>query len=252
LKTGSIEDAVGSFIDELSKSGLSVVPGRMSTLVAGESESVFRVVGECFERACRIDKIVLAVKFSNACPETAAEENISTMSVRAARELETINRPHDLTTITFKIDERTCTGCGICVQACPVGAITVGRVAAIDPETCAGCGICVAECPNEAIYPEGITPPPPSRVNHTLAFPVPATRAATPPTVPGGADHPSVFQQLVQGGGLLKLIFDLFRSPSGQGGGQGVRQGGGRGRRKGGGRGRGQGGGRGRGKGKST
>ncbi|KQC08651.1 MAG: hypothetical protein APR62_04270 [Smithella sp. SDB] len=49
------------------------------------------------------------------------------------------------------VDESKCTGCGICVEVCPVGAITIDKVAKIDKERCAGCGICVNECPNNAI-----------------------------------------------------------------------------------------------------
>ena len=74
LKTDLIENAVRDFIKELSKSGISVVPGRMSTLVAGQSGDVFRVIGECFEKACRTDEVVLVVKFSNACPEKSDKE----------------------------------------------------------------------------------------------------------------------------------------------------------------------------------
>ncbi len=46
-----------------------------------------------------------------------------------------------------------CTGCGRCVQWCPVGAIVVGpdRVAAVDYELCYGCGECVAACTFGAI-----------------------------------------------------------------------------------------------------
>ena len=234
LKTDLIENAVRNFIKELSKSGVSVVPGQMSTLVAGESEEVFRVVGECFEKACRTDKIVLVVKFSNDCHEKAVvkEDGIMT-SIGTARGLKTIDLRKGSTTMAVKIDENKCTGCGICVQVCPVEAITVERVATINPETCTGCGSCVAECPNEAIFAEGMKPVSSSRVNHTPSSHLSATRVATSPALPRVFSNPSGFQQVDRSGGLLKQIFDLFRSSVGQGGGRGRGRGGGRGRGKG-------------------
>ena len=44
-----------------------------------------------------------------------------------------------------------CTACGLCVQVCATGAITVNGAAKIDVGNCTACGQCVAECPQGAI-----------------------------------------------------------------------------------------------------
>jgi len=49
------------------------------------------------------------------------------------------------------VDSEKCTGCGICVDVCPVNAIEVNQEAVVNDETCTGCAACVSECPNEAI-----------------------------------------------------------------------------------------------------
>jgi len=51
-----------------------------------------------------------------------------------------------------KVDTQKCTGCGDCVDACPLEAISLNNDAAvIDEETCTECGLCVDECPNDAM-----------------------------------------------------------------------------------------------------
>ncbi len=50
------------------------------------------------------------------------------------------------------VDSNICTGCGICVDTCPVQAIEmVDGIAKVNPEVCTGCGICVDACPVQAI-----------------------------------------------------------------------------------------------------
>ncbi|MBN1911239.1 MAG: 4Fe-4S binding protein [Pirellulales bacterium] len=51
-----------------------------------------------------------------------------------------------------KVDADTCTGCGQCVEACPLDAIELqDDIAVVDEDTCGDCGACVDVCPVEAI-----------------------------------------------------------------------------------------------------
>ena len=50
------------------------------------------------------------------------------------------------------VDTDKCTGCGDCVDVCPLEAITVqDGLAVVDEDLCTECGLCTDECPNGAI-----------------------------------------------------------------------------------------------------
>jgi ferredoxin len=78
----------------------------------------------------------------------------------AAKRFAILNPVHT-TAFLPEIDEVTCTGCGKCVDVCPVEAM--GLVSANDPHTprkrkarldeqrCLGCAVCVRNCPQKSI-----------------------------------------------------------------------------------------------------
>jgi ferredoxin len=49
------------------------------------------------------------------------------------------------------VDEEKCTGCGACLEECPVGAIALVIDKALISDECTECGACVEICPVEAI-----------------------------------------------------------------------------------------------------
>jgi len=57
------------------------------------------------------------------------------------------------------IDTKPCTGCGVCVEACPANVLRVQgpkwlndhHVRISSPDACNGCLACVTACPRDAI-----------------------------------------------------------------------------------------------------
>ena len=52
-----------------------------------------------------------------------------------------------------KVDLEKCTGCGTCVEVCPVKVFVIAEEKAIvkKPEDCIGCRACESQCPEDAI-----------------------------------------------------------------------------------------------------
>jgi heterodisulfide reductase subunit A len=83
-------------------------------------------------------------------PDTVAQA-----SAAAARALATISRGTiEIEAATSEVNEELCSGCKICSDLCPFGAISFDeekKVSRINDVLCKGCGICVAACPSGAI-----------------------------------------------------------------------------------------------------
>ena len=46
-------------------------------------------------------------------------------------------------------DQKICVACGVCLNTCPKGAISIDRgcYAVVDDAKCVGCGLCAKACP---------------------------------------------------------------------------------------------------------
>lgn len=68
------------------------------------------------------------------------------------------NRPYRIPgSIPLKVKSKSsCTGCGACVNLCPVGAISMDKVSVTDYDKCIHCGRCIVSCPENARYFAGI------------------------------------------------------------------------------------------------
>ena len=63
--------------------------------------------------------------------------------------------PRDVLMATYflrETDRERCTGCGECVEICPVNVIKMeGDFPVVDKEWCIGCGVCAIPCPVSAV-----------------------------------------------------------------------------------------------------
>ncbi|MGQ9485991.1 MAG: CoB--CoM heterodisulfide reductase iron-sulfur subunit A family protein, partial [Desulfosoma sp.] len=89
------------------------------------------------------------------------EESVTQALAAAAKAVSILSRGQVIVGgLVSRIDAARCTGCGVCLEICPFGAIQrdeVARTARVLEALCKGCGACAAACPAEAPTLQGFT-----------------------------------------------------------------------------------------------
>jgi NAD-dependent dihydropyrimidine dehydrogenase PreA subunit len=116
----------------------------------------------------------------------------------AARRFAILNPVHT-TNFLPVVDDDTCTGCGRCVNVCPVSAIALisandpkrptRKLAKLDPDVCLGCGLCVRACQEGCIRLE-------SRSERVIT-PLNGTHRAVVMSIERGQLHELIFDNKV-------------------------------------------------------
>ncbi len=92
----------------------------------------------------------------NLCPPGGTEgvQRLADLLGREAKPLDAEEKPKQIAII----DENTCIGCTLCIQACPVDAIVgaAKQMHTIIAQQCTGCELCLPPCPVECIHMEPI------------------------------------------------------------------------------------------------
>jgi Na+-translocating ferredoxin:NAD+ oxidoreductase subunit B len=90
----------------------------------------------------------------NQCPP-GGDEGVRKLADLLGREYKPLNAEHGVEKpkSVAVIDEATCIGCTLCIQACPVDAIVgaAKQMHTIVTDLCTGCELCVPPCPADCI-----------------------------------------------------------------------------------------------------
>ncbi len=114
--------------------------------------------GQCGFPGCKpyAEAIAKGESDINKCPPGGAEgvQRLADLLGREVKALDAEEKPKAVAII----DENTCIGCTLCIQACPVDAIVgaAKQMHTIIAPLCTGCELCLPPCPVECIRMEAI------------------------------------------------------------------------------------------------
>ncbi len=114
--------------------------------------------GQCTYPGCRpyAEAIASGEAEINQCPP-GGEATIIALADLLNVEVKPLSAEHgeakETKTIVV-IDEQTCIGCTLCIQACPVDAIlgAAKQMHTIISSECTGCNLCIPPCPVDCIH----------------------------------------------------------------------------------------------------
>lgn len=117
--------------------------------------------GQCGYAGCRpyAEAIAAGEADINQCPP-GGEATILALADLLGRDPKPLNAEHgeEQPKRVAVIDEETCIGCTLCIQACPVDAILGApkQMHTVIESECTGCELCIAPCPVECITMEPV------------------------------------------------------------------------------------------------
>ncbi len=130
--------------------------------------------GQCTYPGCRgyAEAIAKGEADINQCPP-GGETTIIALAKLLDVEVKPLNGEHGeekLYPTVVQIDEQSCIGCTLCIQACPVDAIigAAKQMHTVVETVCTGCNLCIPPCPVDCIH---IIEVKPTVRNWVAAFP---------------------------------------------------------------------------------
>ncbi len=115
--------------------------------------------GQCGYPGCRpyAEAISSGEAEINLCPP-GGQEGVRKLADLLGREVKPLDAEEKPKQVAL-INEQTCIGCTLCIQACPVDAIVgaAKQMHTIIGALCTGCELCIAPCPVECIHMEVLT-----------------------------------------------------------------------------------------------
>ena len=120
--------------------------------------------GQCTYAGCRpyAEAIAKGEADINQCPP-GGETVIIALADLLDVEAKPLNAEHgeekESKTVVY-IDENTCIGCTLCIQACPVDAIlgAAKHMHTVIESECTGCDLCIPPCPVDCIHVKALKP----------------------------------------------------------------------------------------------